>query len=84
VGTVAATFLRAARSAADIATDSWNSVILLLNVGKSPQVAQAGRTACMGSGEAVVYDLCEPSGACSCIRAGGRAAGCSDDSKLHP
>jgi AraC-like DNA-binding protein len=62
VGTVAATFRRATRSSADIAADSVNSVILLLNIGKSPlQLSQSGRTAYIGSGEAVVYDLAEPS-----------------------
>jgi AraC-like DNA-binding protein len=62
VGTVAATLQRAARSTADIAANSVNSIILLLNIGQSPlQCAQGGRTADLAVGDAVVYDLAEPS-----------------------
>jgi AraC-like DNA-binding protein len=62
VGTVAATFQRATRDAADIAANGSNSVILLINIGESPlELAQGGRTAKFGAGDAVMYDLAEPS-----------------------
>jgi AraC-like DNA-binding protein len=62
VGTVAATFQRATRDAADIAANGLNSLILLLNIGESPlQLVQGGRTAEFAAGDAVVYDLADPS-----------------------